>query len=57
MNLWDALILFLVGLMLYFALRAVRSGRGGSCHSAGCSGNCSSCSQHCESCGGGTRKS
>ena len=34
MNLWDALILLLVGLMLYFALRAIRSGRSGSC----CSG-------------------
>ncbi|MBR6840609.1 MAG: hypothetical protein IKM82_08470 [Oscillospiraceae bacterium] len=45
MNVWDILILALVGVMIYFAVRAIHSGRAGSCH------DCNSCSHDCAHCG------
>ncbi len=46
MNIWDILILLLVGLMVYLAVRAIRSGRG-SCRCGGCDHNCAGCTQSC----------
>jgi len=45
MNIWDILILALVGMMIYFAVRAIRSGKAGSCH------DCNSCTHDCAHCG------
>lgn len=48
MNIWDFLILLLVGVMVYFAVRAIRSGKAGSCHDcASCNHNCASCAHPC----------
>jgi len=50
MNIWDILILLAVGLMIFFAVRAIRSGKAGSCHDcAGCAHNCAACAHPCES--------
>ena len=50
MNLWDILILLLVGAMVFFAVRAIRSGKAGSCHDcAGCNHNCAGCRHPCDS--------
>ena len=47
MNEWDVMILLVVGLMVYCAVRAIRSGKAGSCHSTGCSHDCSCCAMSC----------
>ena len=48
MNVWDILILLAVGVMIYFAVRAIRSGKAGSCHDcASCNHNCASCAHLC----------
>ena len=48
MNVWDILILLAVGVMVYFAVRAIRSGKAGSCHDcASCNHNCASCAHLC----------
>ena len=48
MNVWDILILLAVGVMIYFAVRAIRSGKAGSCHDcASCNHNCASCAHPC----------
>jgi len=44
MNIWDILILLAVGVLVYFAVRAIRSGRAGSCH------ECMSCHHDCAAC-------
>jgi hypothetical protein len=50
MNLWDILILLLVGAMVFFAVRAIRSGKAGSCHDcASCNHNCAGCRHPCDS--------
>ena len=50
MNIWDILILLAVGLMIFFAVRAIRSGKAGSRHDcAGCAHNCAACAHPCES--------
>jgi len=46
-NVWDILILLLVGVMVFFAIRAIRSGKSGACHSAGCDHNCACCGKNC----------
>ena len=49
MNIWDVLILLLVGVMVYFAVRAIRSGKAGSCHDCGsCNHDCAHCGHSCE---------
>ena len=56
MGLWDILILLAVGAMVGLAIRAMRSGRSGSCHGGGsCSGNCAGCAMG-GSCGAGDRR-
>lgn len=46
MNVWDVLILLIVGLMVYLAVKAIRSGKG-SCRCGGCDCNCAACTQSC----------
>ena len=49
MNVWDILILALVGVMIYFAVRAIRSGRAGSCHDCNsCGHDCAACTHKCD---------
>ena len=49
MNIWDILILTLVGVMIYFAVRAIRSGRAGSCHDCtSCGHDCAACTHKCD---------
>ena len=49
MNIWDILILALVGLMIYFAVRAIRSGSAGSCHDCNSySHDCAACAHKCD---------
>jgi hypothetical protein len=48
-NGWDVLILLAVGLMVFFAVRAIRGGKSGSCHSAGCGHDCDCCEKSCKS--------
>ena len=45
MNIWDCLIIALVALMLYLAVRALRRGKTGSCHTASCDGHCEACAR------------
>ena len=45
MNFCDLLIIALVALMLYFAIRALRRGKSGSCHTASCDGHCEACAR------------
>ncbi|MBQ7435405.1 MAG: hypothetical protein IJV51_06340 [Oscillospiraceae bacterium] len=48
MNIWDILILLAVGTLIYFAVRAIRSGRAGSCHDCmSCTHNCAACAHPC----------
>ena len=49
-NIWDVLILLSIGAMVFFAVRAIRSGKTGSCHScASCNHNCADCAHPCDS--------
>ena len=48
MNVWDVLILLIVGLMVYLAVKVIRSGKG-SCRCGGCDRNCAACGHPCES--------
>ena len=49
MNVWDILILLVVGAMVFFAVRAIRSGRAGGCHDCkSCSHGCAACAHPCE---------
>ncbi len=51
MNVWDILILLAVGVMVYFAVRAIRGGKAGSCHKGvSCSGCCENCAMACDHC-------
>ena len=51
MNVWDILILLAVGVMVYFAVRAIRGGKAGSCHKGGsCSACCENCAVGCDHC-------
>ena len=54
MNIWDILLVALIALALFFALRRMyrtRKTGGCSCGASGCSGNCAACGKGCHSAG------
>ena len=49
MNIWDILILLIVAAMVFLAIKAICSGKAGSCHDCkSCSHGCAACARPCE---------
>ena len=54
MNIWDILLVALIALAPFFALRRMyrtRKTGGCSCGASGCSGNCAACGKGCHNAG------